>query len=179
VCLTVTRIAGLVAVVWVSWYACASAQAQAQMLTFEQAMARAREQAPRVLVARARVDEARGRLAGASVRLPANPVIETSTGPRSLPGDRKTDFDVGISQSFELGNRRAARIAAAEAGIARETAQADAATRAVVHEAAEAFLRTAFARISSRCSRTPSASPRISRGWRSDATPPATSPSST
>jgi outer membrane protein, heavy metal efflux system len=133
----------------------AGAGAGAMALTFEQAMARAKEQAPRVLVARARIDEARGRLAGASVRLQNNPVIETSAGPRSLRGEsgasgesgrRKTDFDIGLSQTFELGNRRGARIAAAEAGITRETAQADEAIRAIVQETADAFYRAVFAR---------------------------------
>jgi cobalt-zinc-cadmium efflux system outer membrane protein len=163
--MTVPRIAGLVSLAWCVCTHVASAQTAALMpsqrqpqqpqqaisaiavtLTFDQMLARAREQAPRVLVARARIDEARGRLAGASVRLPSNPVVETSAGPRSLPGERKTDFDVGISQAFELGNRRAARIAAAEAGVLRETAQADEATRAIVQEAADAFYRAIFAR---------------------------------
>jgi outer membrane protein, heavy metal efflux system len=134
---------------------CARASAQTpthappMALTLDQAIARAREQAPRVLVARARIDEVAGKLAGARVRLQNNPVVDANAGHRSLGGDRgeaMTDFDVGISQTFELGNRRAARIAGAEAVIARETAQADDATRAIVQEAAEAFFRAVFAR---------------------------------
>src|SRR4029078_9244596 len=92
-------------------------------LTFQQALTMARERAPRVAVARARIDEARGRLAGAAVRFRDNPVIDASAGPRWLETGNVTDYDFGLSQAFELGNRRDARIAGAEAGIARGNAR--------------------------------------------------------
>jgi outer membrane protein, heavy metal efflux system len=110
-------------------------------LTFEQALTIARERAPRVAVARARIDEARGRLAGAQVRFRDNPVIDASAGPRWLDTGTVTDYDVGISQTFELGNRRAARIEGAEAAISRDTAVSEASTRQVVREVAVAFVR--------------------------------------
>ena len=43
----------------------ANAVAQSISLSLEEALARAREQAPAVLIARARIEEARGRLTGA------------------------------------------------------------------------------------------------------------------
>src|SRR2546426_12647790 len=51
---------------------------QDAVLTLDQALARARERAPSILSAKARIDEARGRLAGASVLLRDNPLIETA-----------------------------------------------------------------------------------------------------
>jgi len=110
-------------------------------LTFEQALTMARERAPRVAVARARIDEARGRLAGAQVRFRDNPVIDAAAGPRQLETGAVTDYEFGVSQRFELGNRRGARIAGAEAGIARETAVSDAAARQIVRDVAVAFVR--------------------------------------
>lgn len=110
-------------------------------LTFEQALTMARERAPRVAVARARIDEARGRLAGAQVRFRDNPVIDASAGPRKLETGTVTDFEFGVSQTFELGNRRGARIAGAEAGVIRETAVSEASTRLIVRDVAVAFVR--------------------------------------
>jgi cobalt-zinc-cadmium efflux system outer membrane protein len=105
----------------------------------------ARERAPRVAVARARIDEARGRLAGAQVRFRDNPVIDASAGPRWLDTGTVTDYEFGVSQTFELGNRRGARIAGAEAGVARETAVSDGTVRQLVRDVALAYVRTLLA----------------------------------
>jgi cobalt-zinc-cadmium efflux system outer membrane protein len=119
---------------------------QAQIpLTFQQALTMARERAPRVAVARARIDEARGRLAGAAVRFRDNPVIDASAGPRWLETGNVTDYEFGLSQTFELGKRRDARIAGAEAGIARETAVSDATIRQLVRDVAMAYVQVLLA----------------------------------
>jgi cobalt-zinc-cadmium efflux system outer membrane protein len=55
------------------------------------------------------------------------------------------DLDVGYAQLFETGGQRAARIAGAEAGIARETAAADDAKRLALRSVAFAYLRTLYA----------------------------------
>jgi outer membrane protein TolC len=120
--------------------------AQPTSLTFEQVAARVRDQAPRVLAARARIDEARGRLAGARQRLPENPVIEAAAGPRQMSGGRLTDVDLSVSQGFEPGGRRAARLASAEAGVAREAATADAVLLEAMGDAAGTFFRAVHAR---------------------------------
>jgi cobalt-zinc-cadmium efflux system outer membrane protein len=117
-----------------------SASAQSA-LTFQQALAMARERAPRVAVARARIDEARGRLVGAQVRFRDNPVVDGSLGPRWLDTGTVTDYEFGISQVVELGHQRDARIAGAQAGIARETAVSDATTRQLVRDVAVAYVR--------------------------------------
>jgi outer membrane protein, heavy metal efflux system len=111
-------------------------------LTYQQALEIARERAPRVAIARARIDEARGRLTGAQIRYRDNPIIDASVGPRWLDTNVVTDFDIGVGQMYELGGRRAARIDAAEAGVAREMAISDAAARQVVRDVAVSFIRT-------------------------------------
>ena len=51
----------------------ANAQAPSRTMTFAEVLARAREQAPQIVSARLAVEEARGRLLGASLRLQMNP----------------------------------------------------------------------------------------------------------
>jgi cobalt-zinc-cadmium efflux system outer membrane protein len=114
-------------------------------LTFQQALAMARDRAPRVAIARARIDEARGRLAGAQVRFRDNPVIDASAGPRWLETGTVTDYELGVLQTFELGNRRDARIASAEAAVARESAVSDATIRQLVRDVAVAYVRALLA----------------------------------
>lgn len=125
-----------------------SSQSAAQTtLTFQQALTMARDRAPRVAVARARIDEVRGRLAGAQVRFRDNPTVDISSGPRQLETETVTDYQIGVSQLFETGGQRAARIDAAQAGIARETAVSDASIRQVVRDVAMAFVQALAAQI--------------------------------
>jgi hypothetical protein len=51
----------------------------------------------------ARIEDARGRLAGAVVRFRDNPLLEFDAGPRFVNQGRLLDLNVGISQNFELG----------------------------------------------------------------------------
>jgi len=119
--------------------------AQSFTLTFAQALAQARERAPAVLIARARIDEARGRLAGARVRFRENPTIDAATGPRFTEAGTLNDVDLGISQIFETGGQRSARIAGAQAAISAETASAADAARIAVRDVALAFARAVHA----------------------------------
>ncbi|HVZ15672.1 MAG TPA: TolC family protein [Terriglobales bacterium] len=112
-----------------------------QPITLDEALSRARVRAPQILAAKDRVDEARGRLAGASVLLQENPVIETSVGPRYSANGDTTDYDVSLSQSFELGGRRSARIAGARAGVERETATSRDVARRLLRDVSVAFVR--------------------------------------
>ena len=118
---------------------CCSAQENPK--TLEEVLELARTRAPLILSARARIEEAKGRLAGASIRFQQNPVLETNGGPRFSPSGRTADLDVTLSQEFELGGRRKARIAGAEAGVDRESATAQDAARRLLREVATAFLR--------------------------------------
>ncbi|HWR35414.1 MAG TPA: TolC family protein [Clostridia bacterium] len=125
--------------------ACAFAQSvsaqQSEVITLEQALARARNRGPQIILSQYRIDEARGRLAGASVFLQENPTVETAIGPRISPSGDTTDYDVSLSQSFELGGRRSARMAGARAGLERETAASRDVLRRLLRDVSVAFAR--------------------------------------
>ena len=116
-------------------------QAQATPLTLEQALNRARTRAPALVAARARIEEARGHLRGASIPLQANPVIEGTVGPRFSNQGRTTDADVSVNQDFEAFGRRSARIAGAQAGVARASAASLETGRQLLRDVAAAFMR--------------------------------------
>src|SRR5690348_3920154 len=86
------------------------------VLTFDGALERARQEAPAILAARLRPDEARGRLVGASVLLRENPVLDVTGGRRDSDRGISTDIETGLGQTFELGGQRRARIQGAQAG---------------------------------------------------------------
>jgi len=115
-------------------------------LTLEQALALARERAPVLVSARARIDEASGRLRGASTLLRENPVVEGWAGPRTTPGeDQTTDLRFGLAQTFHLGGERGARIAGANADRARTIAASEQATLDLLRDVATAFYRVLYA----------------------------------
>ena len=114
-------------------------------LDLDQALAHAREHAPAILAARARIDEARGRLVGASVLLRDNPILEATGGRRLSRDGNSNDVDTTLTQQFELGGRRGARIRGAEAGIARETASSHDEARLLLRDVASAFWRAVAA----------------------------------
>jgi cobalt-zinc-cadmium efflux system outer membrane protein len=120
-----------------------SAWADEGVLTLDAALARARQQSPAIASARGRVEEARGRLRGAST-LRDNPVLESSIGHRSQSGT-PADLDIGLSQTLELGGRRGARIAGAQAEVARALAAADDTSRVVLRQVADGFFRALHA----------------------------------
>ena len=121
------------------------AGAQSRSLTLGDVLARAREQAPQIVSARLALEEARGRLLGASLRYQTNPEIDAALGNRNGSGTRFTDFEVGLGQSFEPGARRSARIAGASAAIAQGSANIDEVTRTVLRVAASAYYRAVHA----------------------------------
>jgi len=114
-------------------------------LTLADVLTRAREQAPQIVSARLALEEARGRLLGASLRFQTNPEIDAGVGNRNGPDTRFTDFEVGLAQSFEPGARRSARIAGANAALAQGSANIDETTRFVLRSAAGAYYRAVHA----------------------------------
>lgn len=110
------------------------------VLTLEETIARARDQAGAVAVARARIAETEAGLLEASARFRDSPTIAASAGPRTAGAERLTDVEIGISQQFETGGQRRARIAGAQASVDRQRAEADDTARVVVFEAATALL---------------------------------------
>ena len=110
-------------------------------LTLDQALNRARLKAPVLLSAKARIEEARGRLKGASILLQSNPALEGTIGPRFSNQGNTTDGDISVSQDFEAIGRRNARIAGAQSGVTREIAASREAGRALLRDVAIAFMR--------------------------------------
>ena len=121
------------------------AAAQSRALTLAEVLARARERAPQIVSARLALEEARGRLVGASVRFQANPQIDAAVGRRNGAATQFTDFELGFGQSFEPGARRSARIAGANAAISQSSANTEEVTRTVIRLAASAYLHAVHA----------------------------------
>ena len=121
------------------------ASAQSQRLSLAEVLARAREQAPELISARIAHEEARAQLVGASLRRQTNPELDTAIGNRKGPENRFTDFEIGVEQAFEPGSRRDARVAVANAAIARTAADLDVTTRSVIRAAANAYYRSIHA----------------------------------
>ncbi len=120
--------------------------AQETALTLDQALTLARERAPRLVSVRARIDEARGRLAGASVFLRTNPSVNAGLGSRSgADGHRTDETSITVSQGFEVGGQRGARVAGARAVVSRATSDADDTARRVLRDVALAFHRALYA----------------------------------
>jgi cobalt-zinc-cadmium efflux system outer membrane protein len=114
-------------------------------LTFEDALERARQHAPAIVAARMRIEEARSRVAGASLSLSRNPTAGVEAGPRR--GERSTtDYGVEVEQQLDLPGQRSARIDAAQAFLAQEEQRARDVERQVLREVATAFLDAAEAR---------------------------------
>jgi cobalt-zinc-cadmium efflux system outer membrane protein len=110
------------------------------VLTLEATIARARDQAGPVVVSRARIAESEAALVEVTPRFRDNPLIGGVAGPRFSSEGPSTELDFGLSQQFETGGQRQARITAARAGIERQQAETLQLARTVVFEAASAFL---------------------------------------
>lgn len=129
-----------------AWCGTAAAQApEPWVLTLDAALSRARERAPAVIEARARVPIARGAVVEARPWQPYDPEIEVAGGARLLDDRTALEFEGSIGQRFELGGQRGARVAAAEARVAAASAEADDAVRRALAETAAAFHRAAYA----------------------------------
>jgi len=110
--------------------------AAADGLTLEAALALATERSLDILASRRRVAEAEARLRTRPA-LRDNPAIDAARGAR---GASPSDFAAGLSQTFELGGRGAARRDVDRAGLAREEAEAVRTERDVLREVRMAFL---------------------------------------
>ena len=113
---------------------------QERVSTMEEALALAREQAPGVVLARGRVEEARARLARAGRRFQENPDLEVNGGYRRAEDDH-LDFEAAVSQGLDDGGRRDARVAGAQAALERAEAELDEARRLLGRDAWTAFVR--------------------------------------
>lgn len=121
-----------------TWLSVPGAFAGDGVLTLEDALQRARERAAPAVSARWRMEEARARARGARL-LRDHPAIESAFGGRS--DGSAHDFELGLSQTLELGGARRSRIAAADAAVELEAASAEQARVLVLRDVALAFLR--------------------------------------
>jgi cobalt-zinc-cadmium efflux system outer membrane protein len=135
------RIGASAAMVWAAVCLHAVIAGAQRPLTLADVLARAREQAPEVVSARLALEETRGRLLGASLRLQSNPEFDLGLGNRQGVGSRFTDFELGIGQNFEPASRRSSRIAGARAAIAQSAAVVDETARGVLRSASIAYYR--------------------------------------
>lgn len=139
------RRAGAALVILISQAGRVGIAQEGNSLTFEEALARARERGPAVLAARARVEEARGRLKGATIRMRGNPVLDGGLGRRTVAGEEFTELEVGLTQGLSTAGQRSARIAGAEAGVSSEIANSEEVTRRHALEVGETFFRVVHA----------------------------------
>ena len=113
-------------------------------LTIEEALALAREQAPDIVLAKGRIEEARARQAQAGRRFQENPALEVNGGYRRAEDDH-LDFEAAVSQSLYDRKRRTARVAGAQAALERAEAELDEARRVLLREVWTTFVRASIA----------------------------------
>lgn len=92
-----------------------SGAAHAEPVSLAQALAQGAEQSPRIAEAKAKADaaEARARQAGASPNPELSLEVENFGGTGVFQGLRATETTLALSQRFELGGKRSARVAVA------------------------------------------------------------------
>jgi cobalt-zinc-cadmium efflux system outer membrane protein len=132
-----SRVVSSAVLCWLTAVVSASGQV---VLTLQDTIDRARDQAGAVVIARARVAEAEAGVIDPSARFRDNPLLEGAAGPRTGSGTRGVDVEFGVSQQFETGGQRQARIAAANATVDRQRAEGQRSVRDVVFDAASAFV---------------------------------------
>ena len=97
-----------------------------------------------LLAARQRLAVAQGRLIQAGLR--PNPELDAEYGSaRFLAGEAESEFDVGITQVFETGGKRAKRVAVARLELARARAEVLALERRFAAEIRAAYARAVAA----------------------------------
>src|SRR5881397_3690674 len=95
----------------------AAAEAGADLLGLEEALARARMASPALRAAEADLDAARGRLTQARL-FPANPVLSGELARHTGPGEEQLDRGVALAQEIEVGGQRGLRVGAATYDVA-------------------------------------------------------------
>lgn len=86
-----------------------------QEVTLEALLAHAETHAPLLALEGANDARIRAARAAAGRALPDNPELWVGAGPRLEGGETGVDFEVGVSQRFEIGGERAARLRVADA----------------------------------------------------------------
>jgi cobalt-zinc-cadmium efflux system outer membrane protein len=123
----------------------ASVNTDASALTLEDALQAARATGPAAIVAEARMEEARTKLASASRIVVLNPEVDLDAGSRSGDGDGSAELEAHVIQPLEVGGRRGARVAAAEADAELTAAESAGVVNAYLVEVAAGFLKARHA----------------------------------
>lgn len=114
-------------------------------LTLARTRAIAVERAPAALAVRARAGIAQSEVAAATPLLPFNPRLRASLGPRIKRGGSSIDVDASLTQRFEIGGQRGARIDRARADVDQAAATSEFETRRLAAEASALFVRVLHA----------------------------------
>jgi len=88
--------------------------ARTRKVNLAQLLAYAEQHAPSLVLARSQRALAQARVNGAGRLLPANPRLETAFGPRVASAGSAFDFEVSLSQEFEIAGQRGLRRQAAK-----------------------------------------------------------------
>lgn len=139
------RLIGLLlgASLW-TWSAAAQEQGQPVVeVTYERALALARQQAPELAAARARAREAESRVEAASVWR-FNPEVSGDLGPRFGSSGNAIDWSVSARQRIEVGGQRGQRVDAAQAGAVAGVARSEDARRLLLRDVSLAFIATLY-----------------------------------
>ncbi|PRP92234.1 Cobalt-zinc-cadmium resistance protein CzcC precursor [Enhygromyxa salina] len=112
-------------------------------LSYEQALALARAQAPTLELARARTTEAQSRVEAAEV-WQLNPQIIATAGPRLGADGTDADVSVRATQWLEVGGQRGHRVDAARAQVDASRARGEDAQRLLLREVSLAFVAALY-----------------------------------
>lgn len=121
----------------------AQEQSSPTHITFEQAMRRARQRGPELVVARAGIAEARGGLETAGIAR-FNPQLQGSAGPRFGPSQTTVDWSIGARQWLEIGGQPSGRVRAARAGLEAAKARSDDVERRLLRDVGLVFVRALY-----------------------------------
>ena len=119
--------------------------ARAERITLDQALALGAQNNPDLLAANADVEVGEGVLLGAR-KLPYNPELAARLGPAYGGGQTFFEYEVGISQTVEMGGKRSDRIAGADARRRAAVARQQWARRLTALRVRRAFFLALIAR---------------------------------
>ena len=123
-----------------------AADAKSLELTYEGALALARQSSPTAVGAPLRIREAEAARVEASIYPRYNPLLEVELGPRLIGNDLDSAaFAVGLSQNLDLGGGVGARQRRVQAMVEAAGADGDAAMQQTLRAVALAFVRAQWA----------------------------------
>lgn len=123
-----------------------SAETRSLDLSYEKALALARQSSPTALGTPLRIREAEAARVEASIYPRYNPLLEVELGPRLIGSELDSGaFAVGLSQNLDLGGGVGARLRRVQAQVDAAGAEGDAAMQQTLRAVALAFVRAQWA----------------------------------